>query len=244
MSWPRLPDPEKADTCADAILVLVESRLQEAERAHLEADAELARFRSRVPVMIRHGVEDPTWTGNGWVRIEADLAQSLEAAATRAEMWRITLQYARNRLTSIGPSETPRKRRGKAAIPVKSEEIVQISGKIISDTGENLTVKRGFATITAGSTSAAVITGVTGKKIRVLSMDARCGGTATTIVFESKGSGTATAKTPVFDNAIRGNVTLGYNPDGWFESISGEGVTATTGSGSSTTLIYTYVEHP
>lgn len=96
--WPRLPDPEAVATCAEAIRILILDRVQKAERAHMEADLELEAFLARVPVLKAHGMEDPTWSGNGWEAQEKSLRSACTQAAARAELWRMTLSFAQEKM--------------------------------------------------------------------------------------------------------------------------------------------------
>jgi hypothetical protein len=80
-----------------------------------------------------------------------------------------------------------------------------------------LTYKRAKADVAASQTDAAVVPAVAGKKIRVVSMVAKAGGTA-------------------------GDTILPFNPCGWFETAVGEGLSVTTGAGSATGILVGYTE--
>ena len=103
-------------------------------------------------------------------------------------------------------------------------------------------VKRAFANVAASSTDAALVTAVAGTTIKVLAVVAMAGGTATNITFNSKPSGAGTAISPLFALGINGAVTLTEteNGDGWFESNVGEGLTCTTGAGSTVGVLVVY----
>lgn len=102
-------------------------------------------------------------------------------------------------------------------------------------------VKRTFSNVTSATTDGALVTAVSGRKIRVLGVAAVAGGTATTVTFNSKPAGSGTAISATFDLLARGVLVLPVDELGWFESASGEGLTVTTGSGSTVgvQVIYT-----
>lgn len=102
--------------------------------------------------------------------------------------------------------------------------------------------KFALANIAASTTDGAVVAAVSGKRIRVVALVAQCAATATTITFNSKPAGAGTAISSAFANGINGALVLGFNPAGWFETVAGEGLTATTGSGSATGVTVVYVE--
>lgn len=111
--------------------------------------------------------------------------------------------------------------------------------------GPNVTYqpKRAFANIATATTDGNIVTAVTGKKIRVLAVAALTGATATAITFNSKGSGAGTAISPLFANGANGGEILNFNPLGWFETNSGEALTATTAAaGAATGVLVVYVE--
>lgn len=99
-------------------------------------------------------------------------------------------------------------------------------------------IKRAKADIAAGQTDSAIVVAVAGKKIKVLALHAQAGGTATNITFNSA----STAISPVYANAANGGIVLSFNPAGWFQTVAGEALTATTGAGSSTGITLTYIE--
>lgn len=98
-----------------------------------------------------------------------------------------------------------------------------------------------IANVAASQTDASVVTAVSGKSIRVVHLAMVCGGTATTAIFNSKGSGAGVAISCLFANGTNGGAVLGYNPEGWFTTVSGEALTVTTGAGSTTGIQVGYV---
>lgn len=108
--------------------------------------------------------------------------------------------------------------------------------------GASLAPKFAFANIAASTTDGAVVAAVASKKIRVLALAAVCGGTATTLVFTSKPAGAGSAISPTYANGANGGEALPFSPVGWFETVAGEGLSATTGAGSTTGVQVVYVE--
>ena len=100
-----------------------------------------------------------------------------------------------------------------------------------------------LANVGASSTDAAIGAAVSGKKLRVLAAAFVCGATATTATFNSKGSGAGTAISMQFQNAANGGAVLPLNRLGWFETISGEALTLTTGAGSTTGVQVVYTSY-
>ncbi len=97
--------------------------------------------------------------------------------------------------------------------------------------------------IAASQTDTALVAAVAGKKLRVISMNMKAGGTATNITFNSKGAGAGTAISPLYALGANGDLVL--PPDitrGWFESAEGAGVSVTSGTGATTGIQCTYAE--
>lgn len=112
----------------------------------------------------------------------------------------------------------------------------------VFDGTTSLTVKNAFANIAASTTDGAVVAAVASKKLCVLGLVVEDGATATTIVFNSKPAGAGTAISMTFQNGVNGGAVLSYGPGCWFETVSGEGLSATTGAGSTTGVQVKYVE--
>lgn len=93
-----------------------------------------------------------------------------------------------------------------------------------------------FDTVAASSTDSVLLAAVAGTKLRIHSLVVSCGGTPSTVQFNSKPGGASTAISPVFNNSL----VLPDNPQGWFETNSGEGLTASTGAGSNTAIMANY----
>lgn len=103
-------------------------------------------------------------------------------------------------------------------------------------------LKRAIANVAASQTDSVIVAAVTGRKIRVIAGWTIAGATATTVVFNTKPGGAGTAITPVIAQGVNSGLVLPNNHDGWFETNKGEGLTVTTGAGSSTGLIVLYNE--
>jgi hypothetical protein len=99
-------------------------------------------------------------------------------------------------------------------------------------------IKRALLNQAASGTAQSLVAAVTGKKIRVVSVFAVAGTTATNLTFNSASS----AISPLIANAANGGIVLGHNPGGWFETVAGEALTVTTGAGSTTGLMVNYIE--
>ncbi len=91
-----------------------------------------------------------------------------------------------------------------------------------------------FANIAASQTDATVIAAIPGKSIRVLSIAFVTGATATNITLNTKPDGAGTAITCLYANAANGGAALPSSGNGWFQTNVGEGLSATTGAGSTT----------
>lgn len=116
-----------------------------------------------------------------------------------------------------------------------------IHGKLKELTGDASNVGRDQKTVAASQTDSVLVAAVAAKKIRVRSIFALVGNTATDITFKTKlGAAASTAISPTFSNLSNSGAVLPFNPDGWFETGVGEALVATTGAGSSTGLLFTY----
>ncbi len=107
--------------------------------------------------------------------------------------------------------------------------------------GKVRNVARAFANVAAAQTDSVLVAAATGYKIRVLAVVMSAAGTATAATFNTKGAGAGTAISALFTNGV--NIVsqgLGFNPDGWFETLAGEALTVTTGAGSATGFQFTY----
>lgn len=122
-----------------------------------------------------------------------------------------------------------------------TNSVAHATDKIMNNITE-LTPKFAKANITASSTDSNIVTAVGGKIIRVLSFRIHTAGTATNVTFNSKPAGAGTAISELFACGANGGRSEGFNPIGHFQTTSGEGLTVTTGAGSTTGIGVTYVE--
>lgn len=118
-------------------------------------------------------------------------------------------------------------------------------GRILYDptTGKWAPELKVLDNVAAGQTDDALVAAVTGKVIRVVALVAIPGATATTSTFNTKGSGAGVAISGTFDIAARTPFVLPFNPAGWFQTTSGEGLSVTTGAGSTTGYQVVYVTY-
>lgn len=109
---------------------------------------------------------------------------------------------------------------------------------VIMNDRTELTPKFKTVSVAASQTDSELVAAVTSKKLRVLAMVVSAGSTGSTQLFESGGSTTKFELQP----GANGGAVLGFNPVGWFETVAGENLTVTTGAGSTTKYLITYVE--
>jgi hypothetical protein len=101
-------------------------------------------------------------------------------------------------------------------------------------------VQNAYAAVAASQTDSSLVSAVAGRKIRVTTVIINQGDTtASTVTFNSKGSGAGTAIYPALKFAANGGIGV-TNTTGLFETIAGEGLTVTTGAGSTTGIAVTY----
>lgn len=103
-------------------------------------------------------------------------------------------------------------------------------------------IKTAFAAIAASTTDGEVVAAVSGKRIRVHALVFQCGGTATTATFNTKGTGAGSAISMQFQNGTNGGAVLPECETGWFQTVAGESLTLTTGTGSTTGVHVLYSE--
>lgn len=102
-------------------------------------------------------------------------------------------------------------------------------------------VNNAFDSVAASATDSNLVTGVAGKRIRVLSFLINQGDTTpSTVTFNSKPAGGGVAISPALKGPANGGFVAPNNPTGWFETVAGEGLTVTTGAGSTTSIVVVY----
>jgi hypothetical protein len=98
-----------------------------------------------------------------------------------------------------------------------------------------------YDSIAASATDSVLVAAVGNKRIRVLTYMINQGDTtASTVTFNSKGSGAGTTIWPAVKYAANGGTNPPYNPKGWFATNRGEALTASTGAGSTTGVAVVY----
>lgn len=121
-----------------------------------------------------------------------------------------------------------------------------VSGTVYDPvSGANLTIKRALKAVPTNTTDSSIIAAVTDKKLRILAIKGFNGATASTITFNTKGSGAGTAISAPFVLPV--SIPLDFHPSnmGWLETAAGEAFTATTAaSGATVALQVLYVEVP
>lgn len=96
------------------------------------------------------------------------------------------------------------------------------------------------ANVAVSQTDSTVVAAVSGQRIIVEAVSTMAAATATNITFNTKPAGAGTAISPLYAQGINNGVTLPYNPKGWFSTNVGEGLSVTTGAGSTTGILVTY----
>src|SRR3990167_9496311 len=117
------------------------------------------------------------------------------------------------------------------------------SGYVKTTRDGNVIVKRAILNVAAAQTDTSLVAAVSGKIIRVLSATALTGATATNLTFSSKlGADASVAISPLFANAINGGFHLPMNEHGHLQTVAGAALTVTTGAGSTTGILISYIE--
>ena len=93
------------------------------------------------------------------------------------------------------------------------------------------------ANISASTTAGVIVPAVPGKSIVVTSCFLVAGATATDVTFNTA----STALTSLIADGANGGLALNHNDFGWFRTVSGEALTVTTGTGSSTGVNVNYL---
>jgi hypothetical protein len=97
-----------------------------------------------------------------------------------------------------------------------------------------------FDAIAAGTTDSALVAAAAGTRIVVTSVVINHGDTtASAVTFNSKPAGVGVACAPPLKGAANAAVVLPLGP-GYFGTAVGEGLSVTTGAGSTTSVLVTY----
>lgn len=120
--------------------------------------------------------------------------------------------------------------------------LASIQGGVIVIAGVSYTVKRAFANVAASSTDSNIVSAVAAKVLWIISYRIIAGTTATNVTFNTKPAGAGTAIDFLHACAASGGAMGQRNIDSWFRTGSGEGLTVTTGAGSTVGIGVTYIE--
>ena len=110
--------------------------------------------------------------------------------------------------------------------------------------GEKRQIQNAFANIAASTTDGALIAAAAGKRIVILSVFAHLADASeTNVTLNSKGSGSGTAISSTKQVIANGGwiVTRGCATDFLYQTKRGEGLTVTTGTGSTVGIDVTYL---
>lgn len=101
-------------------------------------------------------------------------------------------------------------------------------------------VLNAYDSIAASTTDSALVAAFPNQKIRVLTVVINHGDTTpSSVTFNSKSAGAGTAIYPALKYPANGGTSLD-STRGLFETIAGEGLSVTTGAGSTTAVAVTY----
>lgn len=114
--------------------------------------------------------------------------------------------------------------------------------KYIEYNGKFCLVKFAKANVAASQTDSSIVAAVTGQRILVLAFRLHTAATATNVTFNTKPSGAGTAISELFALGINGGRAEGFSQYGHFITASGEGLSVTTGAGSTTGIGVVYAE--
>lgn len=105
-----------------------------------------------------------------------------------------------------------------------------------------LTPKFAKANVAASTTDSVIVAAVTSKVLFILAFRLHTGAGATVVTFNSKGAGAGTAISESFALGANGGHSPGFSPVGHFKTNTGEGLSVTTGAGTTTGVGVVYVE--
>lgn len=100
-----------------------------------------------------------------------------------------------------------------------------------------------IANVAVSQTDQVLVVAVSGKKIYVLGFYGHTGATATNVTLNSKGSGAGTAISPILPNGANTGEVLPVQEFAWYSTNVSEGLTVTTGEGSTTAVTVIYAQY-
>lgn len=105
------------------------------------------------------------------------------------------------------------------------------------------TARSVFANVSASTTDQVlVVADNTFRSIKVVSVAFVAGATATNATFNTYPTGgPGVAISCLFANGANGGAVLNRNEDGWFWTVGGQGLSITTGSGSTLGVLVNYI---
>lgn len=101
--------------------------------------------------------------------------------------------------------------------------------------------RNAYDAIAASTTDSILVAAVAGSRIVVTALVINQGDTTpSAVTFNSKPGGSGTSISPPLKAAANGGFVLPDNAKGWFSTNIGEGLSVTTGAGSTTSVIVTF----
>jgi hypothetical protein len=98
-----------------------------------------------------------------------------------------------------------------------------------------------YAAVAASQTDSSLVTAVSGKRIRVVGFLINQGDTTpSSVTFNTKPAGAGSAVFPALKYGANGGTTTPLYDSGWFQTAVGEGLSVTTGAGSTTGIAVVY----
>lgn len=98
-----------------------------------------------------------------------------------------------------------------------------------------------YDSIAASTTDSVLVAAAAGKRVRVISFVINQGdSTPSAVTFNTKPTGAGTAIYPALKFPANGGISSGDQASGWFQTLPGEGLSVTTGAGSTTAVAVTY----
>jgi hypothetical protein len=105
-------------------------------------------------------------------------------------------------------------------------------------------VEHTFKNVAASQTDSSIVAASPGYRILVLSYQLMAGGTATDVTFNSKPAGAGTAISMLHACGANSGIASGFASYGFFKSNKSEGLTVTTGAGSTVGIQVQYALIP
>lgn len=98
-----------------------------------------------------------------------------------------------------------------------------------------------FKNVAASQTDSVIVAAATGYRIRVLAYILLAGATATDVTFNTKPSGAGTAISMLHSCGVNSGVVVPREDnEGWFQTNESEGLSVTTGAGSTVGIQVVY----